>query len=64
VLDQLPNHTVLGVEKVPLHEDIVPLRSTKLNSYEVKAQQKHIPIRLSRSAASSDLFASSEVRWV
>jgi hypothetical protein len=56
VMDQLWGHTVLGVEKVSLHKDIVLLRSTKINNYEVKAQQKHIHIRLSGSTASSALF--------
>jgi hypothetical protein len=60
VIDQLRYHTVPGVEKVPLHEDIDSLGNTKLNNYKVKAQQKYIPIHLSRSAASSDLFVSSK----
>jgi hypothetical protein len=50
------------VEKVPLHKD-VDMSNTKLNNYEVKSQQKRIPIHLSCSAASTTLFASSEARW-
>jgi hypothetical protein len=63
-MDQLQDQTVHGAEKVSLQKDIIPLRSMKLNYYEVKVQKKHIPIHFSRSATSSDLFASSEARWV
>jgi hypothetical protein len=63
MMDQLWDHTVLRVEKVPLHKDFI-LSRMRLINYEVKAQQKHIHIRLSRSIASSALFASSEARWV